>query len=172
MTGSSSQEVTHLLLAWRQGQQEALDKLIPVVYRELRRLAHHYMSGERCDHTLQTTALTPFACGMKTYDSGWFAVELDVTYTKAHNLDTTPFMVQLWFSDTAGGSGDVVVGSQMYACDYKGIRIVDVDALNIKLRAKNKVAAYQNAEGVSKSVESGCQYCINVLPFRSLRESK
>lgn len=57
MLESSSQEVTHLLLAWRQGEKKALDKLICVVYRELRRLAHHYMSGERSDHTLQTTAL-------------------------------------------------------------------------------------------------------------------
>ena len=57
MTEKSSQEVTHLLLAWRQGQKEAFDKLIPVVYEELRRLAHSYMRHERKRHTLQTTAL-------------------------------------------------------------------------------------------------------------------
>src|SRR5439155_2260112 len=50
-------EVTKLLLAWSQGEQAALQKLIPVVHAELSRLAHHYMSGERTDHTLQTTAL-------------------------------------------------------------------------------------------------------------------
>jgi len=54
---SSTQEVTHLLLAWRQGEKEALDKLVPVIYEELRHLAHSYMRGERGDHTLQTTAL-------------------------------------------------------------------------------------------------------------------
>jgi RNA polymerase sigma-70 factor (ECF subfamily) len=53
----SSLEVTQLLLAWSQGEQAALQKLIPVVHAELSRLAHHYMSGERSDHTLQTTAL-------------------------------------------------------------------------------------------------------------------
>jgi RNA polymerase sigma-70 factor (ECF subfamily) len=50
-------EVTELLLAWRQGDQHALDKLIPLVYDELKRLARRYMTGERADHTLQTTAL-------------------------------------------------------------------------------------------------------------------
>lgn len=50
-------DVTQLLRAWSQGDEGALQKLIPVVYRELRRLAHRYMSRERPDHTLQTTAL-------------------------------------------------------------------------------------------------------------------
>jgi RNA polymerase sigma-70 factor (ECF subfamily) len=50
-------EVTELLLAWRQGDQHALDKLIPLVYDELKRLARRYMTGERADHSLQTTAL-------------------------------------------------------------------------------------------------------------------
>jgi len=57
MSKCSPQEVTHLLLAWRQGEKEALDKLVPVLYEELRHLAHSYMRGERKDHTLQTTAL-------------------------------------------------------------------------------------------------------------------
>src|SRR5438093_209818 len=51
------QEVTQLLLAWSQGEQTALEKLMPLVYKELHRLAHRYMRGERPDHTLQTTAL-------------------------------------------------------------------------------------------------------------------
>jgi RNA polymerase sigma factor (TIGR02999 family) len=53
----SSQEITRLLLAWREGEQEALEKLTPLVYKELRRLAHLYMTGQRHGHTLQTTAL-------------------------------------------------------------------------------------------------------------------
>jgi RNA polymerase sigma factor (TIGR02999 family) len=57
MPEPSSQDLTLLLLAWREGKQEALDKLVPVVYSELRRLAHGYMRTERKDHTLQTTAL-------------------------------------------------------------------------------------------------------------------
>jgi RNA polymerase sigma-70 factor (ECF subfamily) len=57
MNRSTNQEVTQLLLAWRGGDDEALDKLVPLVYEELRRLARLYMRRERAGHTLQTTAL-------------------------------------------------------------------------------------------------------------------
>ena len=57
MASLPREEVTQLLLAWRQGEPLALEELIPVVHKELRRLAHRYMSGEREGHTLQTTAL-------------------------------------------------------------------------------------------------------------------
>jgi RNA polymerase sigma factor (TIGR02999 family) len=57
MTTPSSQEITQLLLAWGEGDQAALEKLTPLVYAELRRLAKGYMIGERPGHTLQTTAL-------------------------------------------------------------------------------------------------------------------
>jgi RNA polymerase sigma-70 factor, ECF subfamily len=52
-----SQEVTRLLLAWNDGDESALEKLVPLVYGELRRLAKRQMWGEHPDHTLQTTAL-------------------------------------------------------------------------------------------------------------------
>lgn len=54
---SPSSNVTQLLLEWRSGNQEALDRLMPLVYNELRRLARHYMKRERREHTLQPTAL-------------------------------------------------------------------------------------------------------------------
>lgn len=50
-------EVTQLLLAWSEGDSEALDRLIPLVYQELRQLAKHYMRKEQAGHTLETTAL-------------------------------------------------------------------------------------------------------------------
>jgi RNA polymerase sigma-70 factor, ECF subfamily len=50
-------EITQLLAEWRDGNQEALDELYPLVYDELHRLARRYMSRERQGHTLQTTAL-------------------------------------------------------------------------------------------------------------------
>jgi RNA polymerase sigma factor (TIGR02999 family) len=53
----SSEQVTSLLLRWRSGDKAALDALMPLVYSELRRLAHHYLQQERTDHTLQSTAL-------------------------------------------------------------------------------------------------------------------
>ena len=52
-----SQEITQLLLAWNQGDEQALDRLMPLVHGELHRLAHRYMAGERPGHPLQTTAL-------------------------------------------------------------------------------------------------------------------
>jgi RNA polymerase sigma factor (TIGR02999 family) len=57
MTQASSENVTGLLLAWSDGDQAALEKLIPLVYAELYRLARHYMRGENAGHTLQTSAL-------------------------------------------------------------------------------------------------------------------
>lgn len=51
------EDVTLLLTAWRDGDPEALDRLIPLVYDELRRLAGRFLDGERHDHTLQPTAL-------------------------------------------------------------------------------------------------------------------
>jgi RNA polymerase sigma-70 factor, ECF subfamily len=57
MTTPAPEEVSQLLLDWSQGNNAALDELIPVIYQELRRLAHHYMRQERAGHTLQTTAL-------------------------------------------------------------------------------------------------------------------
>ena len=54
---SPQQQVTQLLCDWRNGDEKALEKLIPLIQPELHRLAHAYMSRERAGHTLQTTAL-------------------------------------------------------------------------------------------------------------------
>ena len=50
-------EITGLLKEYGQGKREVLDELLPLVYNELRRLAHNYLRRERSEHTLQTTAL-------------------------------------------------------------------------------------------------------------------
>jgi RNA polymerase sigma factor (TIGR02999 family) len=50
-------DVTELLHAWSQGDREALDRLMPLVYGELKRMAHRYLGRERGGHALQTTAL-------------------------------------------------------------------------------------------------------------------
>ncbi len=57
VTGSSASEVSRLLKHWREGDECALNKLIPLVYEELRKMAHRQMARERAEHTLQTTAL-------------------------------------------------------------------------------------------------------------------
>src|SRR6476646_3019641 len=50
-------EITQLLVAWGDGDDAALEELTPLVYQQLHRLAHHYISHERPGHTLQTSAL-------------------------------------------------------------------------------------------------------------------
>ena len=57
MTEVPAHEVTRLLQAWSEGDEGALQKLMPLVYKELHRLARRYMAGERPGHTLQTSAL-------------------------------------------------------------------------------------------------------------------
>ncbi|MGH9845047.1 MAG: sigma-70 family RNA polymerase sigma factor [Blastocatellia bacterium] len=57
MTTPSSHRVTDLLQAWSNGDQSALDRLMPLVHQELHRLARNFMARERPGHTLQTTAL-------------------------------------------------------------------------------------------------------------------
>ena len=57
MTTPAPKDVTELLVDWSNGDQQALNKLIPLVYDELHRLASRYLRRERPDHTLQTTAL-------------------------------------------------------------------------------------------------------------------
>jgi RNA polymerase sigma factor (TIGR02999 family) len=54
---SAESDVTQLLIAWANGDAAAFDRLEPAVHHELRRLASHYMAGERDGHVLQTTAL-------------------------------------------------------------------------------------------------------------------
>jgi RNA polymerase sigma factor (TIGR02999 family) len=49
--------VTQLLIRWKKGDEQALHDLVPIVYEELRRLAHYHLQSERPDHTLQSSAL-------------------------------------------------------------------------------------------------------------------
>jgi RNA polymerase sigma factor (TIGR02999 family) len=57
MVHDGSQGITELLLAWNAGDEQALDRLMPLVHDELHRLARRYMAGQRAGHPLQTTAL-------------------------------------------------------------------------------------------------------------------
>ncbi len=54
---STPKEITQLLIAWNQGDESARDKLMPLIYNELRRLARGHLRRERINHTLQPTAL-------------------------------------------------------------------------------------------------------------------
>jgi len=57
LRGRDSGEITQLLQRWRSGNKEALDNLLPIVYQELKRLAHFQLRKERPNHTLQSAAL-------------------------------------------------------------------------------------------------------------------
>ena len=57
MANDSQESVTRLLLAWKAGDQHALEKMMPLVYDELQRMARRFLRSERPGHTLQTTAL-------------------------------------------------------------------------------------------------------------------
>lgn len=57
MSNLAPLEVTQLLNAWCDGNEDALDRLVPLIYKELHRLARHCMRGERPGHTLETTEL-------------------------------------------------------------------------------------------------------------------
>jgi RNA polymerase sigma factor (TIGR02999 family) len=57
LADASAEQITQLLAAWSDGDRSVLDRLIPLVERELHQLAHRYLSRERPGHTLQTTAL-------------------------------------------------------------------------------------------------------------------
>ncbi len=72
MTRPSSQDLSQLLRAWGEGDEAALDRIVPIVEGELRRLAHHYLTRERPEHLLQTTALVNEAY-VRLID--WSAVE-------------------------------------------------------------------------------------------------
>jgi len=67
-------EVSQLLLAWSEGDKAAMDKLMPLVYGELRRLAKSHMRRERVGHTLQTTALIHEAY-LRLIDAGQVRLE-------------------------------------------------------------------------------------------------
>src|SRR5450631_2381990 len=73
MIPPESPEITELLKAWGSGDAAALDRLTPLVYEELRRLARRYMRNERAGNTLQTTALVneAYLRLVDVKNSGW-----------------------------------------------------------------------------------------------------
>ena len=114
MNAPSPEEVTQLLVAWGDGEVSALDKLIPLVNEELRRLAHRYIGGERAGHTLQTTALVNEAY-LRLVDSSrvcwqnrahFFAVSAQlmrrilVDYARARRSQKRDGGLQVSFSET------------------------------------------------------------------------
>ena len=123
---SRSAEVSQLLQAWTDGDRGVLDRLTPIVYDELHRLARHYMRGERSGHSLQTTALVNEAYmrlvdykGMQWQNRAhFFAVSAQlmrrilVDHARRHNLKRGGGVQHISLEETAmvggGRAGDLV----------------------------------------------------------------
>lgn len=126
----STGEVTQLLVAWGDGSQAALDKLIPLVHEELRQLAHRYMKRERPGHTLQTSALVDEAY-LKLIDqkrvhwknrAHFFAISAQlmrrilVDHARSHN-----------YAKRGGGVGKVSLDDAMIVSPERGSDLVALD---------------------------------------------
>jgi hypothetical protein len=70
-------------------------------------------------------------------DSGWFAVALDSSYTKTHNLGTTNVMAIAWFSDTSDGSSNVFEIDYDHDYTNSGVQLQDLTTTQIKLRTSS-----------------------------------
>jgi RNA polymerase sigma factor (TIGR02999 family) len=115
-----TKDISKLLRAWSDGDQSALNGLTPIVYNELRRLAHRYMERERPDHTLQTTALVNEAYlrlvdykRMQWQDRAhFFAVSAQVIrrilvdHARSHNIKRGRGVQRVTLDEVAVVSGD------------------------------------------------------------------
>lgn len=124
MTDPSDASVSQLLRDWGQGDEAALNKLIPLVYDELRRMAHRQMAKERAGHTLQTTALVNEVCLR-------FLGGLDVPWNdRAHFMALSAQLMRRILIDHARGRGRAKRGGQM-----KKVSLDDSPALPIEQNA-------------------------------------
>jgi RNA polymerase sigma factor (TIGR02999 family) len=114
------EDISKLLRAWGDGDQSALERLTPIVYAELRRLAHRYMKRERAGHSLQTTALVNEAY-LRLIDYNrmtwqdrvhFFAVSAQlmrrilVDYARRHNLKRGAGAQRVSFEEAAVVAGE------------------------------------------------------------------
>jgi RNA polymerase sigma-70 factor (ECF subfamily) len=113
-------DISRLLRAWSDGDQNALKGLTPIVYEELRRLAHYYMERERPGHTLQTTALVNEAY-MRLVDykrmqwqnrAHFFAISAQVMrrilvdHARSHNVKRGAGLQRVSLEESAAVAGD------------------------------------------------------------------
>jgi RNA polymerase sigma-70 factor, ECF subfamily len=107
LTAPSASDVSQLLIDWGQGDESALEKLIPLVYDELRKIAHYQMARENPGHTLQTTALA---------NEVWLrllgAVEVP-WQDRAHFLALSAKLMRRVLVDHARGRGRIKRGGAM-----------------------------------------------------------
>jgi len=135
MAGTPAQDVTQLLQAWGEGDERALDKLMPLVYRELHRLAQRYMAHERLGHTLQTTALVNEAY-LRLVDAGKMNFQ-----NRAHFFGVSAQVMRRILVDFARRQGSQKRGGEVQRVSLEeslvvyGERGADLAALDDALRA-------------------------------------
>jgi RNA polymerase sigma factor (TIGR02999 family) len=162
MATATSTLVTNLLIRWSQGETAALEQLIPHVHRELRRIAHRYMAGERGSHTLQTTALVNEAY-LRLIDVKNMQVQ-----DRAHFFALSAQMMRRILVDFArarryqkrgGGAPVVPLESGFVAAPERGRDLLALDAALEGLRAnderKTKVVEMRFFGGLSNQEIAG-----------------
>lgn len=174
MPASSPQEITALLAAWSDGNRAALDQLMPLVYDELRRMAHRYLGRERAGHTLESAALVNEAylklIGEQNMNwqnrAHFFAVaaqlmrQILVDYARTRNRDRR-----------GGGAQRVSLEDALMVADEKFADLVALDDALKSLAAfderKSKVAELRFFGGLSVEETAAA---LKVAPVTVMRE--
>jgi RNA polymerase sigma factor (TIGR02999 family) len=156
MEPPSSSDVTQLLKDWSSGDSEALDRLIPIVYAELRAVAARYLRRERRDHTLQPTALVNEAY-LRLIDQKQVQWQ-----SRAHFIGVAAQMMRRILVDHAkshnrakrgGGAQKVSLDEAMAVSDERANELVELDAALTALAAfddrKSRVVEMRYFGGLS-----------------------
>jgi RNA polymerase sigma factor (TIGR02999 family) len=136
MKDPSSKDVTELLAAWGRGDKHALEQLMPLVYRELRRLAHARLGRERSGHALQTTDLVheAFLRMVDQQEAGW--------QNRSHFFAVAAQMMRRILVDYArsrryakrgGGAEQVELDEAMLVSSERAAEVVALDEALVRL---------------------------------------
>ena len=140
MAVSCSQQITHLLLAWGQGDHTALEALMPLVYDELRKVAARHLRGQRQGHTLQTTALVNEAY-LRLIDASQVQWQ-----NRAHFFAVAAHLMRRILVDFArtrnyqkrgGGAQPVSLDEAMIVAPERGADLLALDEALTRLQALN-----------------------------------
>jgi len=140
MAVSGSQQITHLLLAWGQGDHTALEALMPLVYDELRKVAARHLRGQRQGHTLQTTALVNEAY-LRLIDASQVQWQ-----NRAHFFAVAAHLMRRILVDFArtrnyqkrgGGAQPVSLDEAMIVAPERGADLLALDEALTRLQALN-----------------------------------
>ena len=152
----SGHEVTSLLKAWSGGDEQALEKLMPLVYQELHLIARRYMRGERSGHTLQTTALVNEAylrlvdCGQVNWQDRAHFFAMSATLMRRILVD---FARSRGYLKRGGEVAHIPLGEAPPVCGEPDVNLVALDdaleALAAVDERKSKVVELKFFGGLS-----------------------